>query len=76
MERLKRLWDCYKEKSLDRLYNSISSNSSSTSAINNINNKQQANIINDAIIIKVLIRENNKIKLIVCNFSYIPFPSI
>jgi hypothetical protein len=32
MERLKKLWNCYKEKSLERLCNSMSSNSSTTSA--------------------------------------------
>lgn len=32
MERLKKLWNCYKEKSLERLCSSISSNSSTPTA--------------------------------------------
>jgi hypothetical protein len=39
MERLKKLWNCYKEKSLERLCSSISSNSSTTSASVNENLK-------------------------------------
>ena len=37
MDRLKKLWNCYKEKSLERLGNSTSSNSSTASANNNVN---------------------------------------
>lgn len=36
MDRLKKLWNCYKEKSLDRPGNSISSSSSTASANNNV----------------------------------------
>lgn len=60
MDRLKKLWNCYKEKSLDRPGNSISSNSSTASANNNVYD------------VKVADDEN---QLIVCfSFSFFFFP--
>lgn len=46
MDRLKKLWNCYKEKSLDRLGNSISSSSSTASANNNVYDVKVADGVN------------------------------
>lgn len=67
MDRLKKLWNCYKEKSLDRYGNSISSDSSSASA-NNVNKVDD----ND---VKVAKDVRCQTQLIVCFFflSFFPF---
>lgn len=45
MERLKKLWNCYKEKSLERLCSSMNSNSSTPSANDHLKVCSYSNVL-------------------------------